>query len=79
MIDVFCCSDYDRHMSTIQEIETAVRELSREDLAAFRNWFTQFDAAAWDRQFEVDVAAGRLDVLADEALNDFRKGRCTDL
>ena len=66
-------------MSTIQEIETAVRKLSREELSAFRSWFVEFDAAAWDRQFEEDVAAGRLDSLAEEALDDLRHGRCRDL
>ena len=34
---------------------------------------------AWDKQFEEDVAAERLDALADEALKDLRDGRCTDL
>lgn len=66
-------------MSTIQEIEDAIRKLSAEELAAFRAWFTEFDAEAWDRRFEEDVAAGRLDALADEALEDLREGRCTDL
>ncbi len=66
-------------MSTIQEIEQAVRRLSPEDLAAFRAWFAEYDAAAWDRQLEQDVAAGRLDALAEEALRDLREGRCTDL
>ena len=42
-------------------------------------WFAEFDAAAWDRQFERDVAEGRLDALADEALRNAREGRCTDL
>jgi hypothetical protein len=66
-------------MSTIQEIEDAIRKLPAEDLAALRAWFAEFDAAAWDRQFEQDVAAGRLDELADEALRDLREGRCADL
>ncbi len=65
-------------MSTIQEIEDAVRRLTPKDLAAFRAWFIQMDADAWDRQIEEDIAAGRLDALADEALNDLREGRCTD-
>jgi hypothetical protein len=65
-------------MSTIEEIEDAVRRLSSKELATFRAWFAQFDAAAWDRQIEDDVAAGRLDALAEEALNDLREGRCTD-
>ncbi|EGJ32638.1 MULTISPECIES: hypothetical protein [Moorena] len=65
--------------SDLGEIERAVSQLSREDLAKFRAWFAEFDAANWDRQFETDVAAGRLDALADKALKDSRQGNCTDL
>ncbi len=66
-------------MSTVSEIEEAVRRLSDGDLAAFRTWFAEYDAAVWDRQFDQDVAAGRLEQLAEEALADLREGRCTDL
>jgi hypothetical protein len=66
-------------MRTLNEIERAVSELSQEDLAAFRAWFAEFDAARWDEQFEADVAAGRLDALAEKALKDLKEGRCTDL
>lgn len=40
------------------------------------NNITKFE---WDRQFEEDVAAGRLDNLARRALQHLREGRCTDL
>ena len=66
-------------MSTVHEIENAVSKLSREELLSFRGWFSTFDAAAWDKQFEQDVAAGHLDALADEAVRDLREGRCRDL
>jgi hypothetical protein len=66
-------------MSTVHEIETAVSQLSREELLVFRDWFSAFDAAAWDKQFEEDVAAGHLDALADEAIRDLREGRCREL
>lgn len=66
-------------MTSIQEIESAVSGLSRQELSAFRAWFTEFDAEAWDRQLEGDAAADRLDRLADEALRDLREGRCTEL
>jgi hypothetical protein len=65
-------------MNTLQEVEQAVRHLSPEDLAAFRAWFAEYDAEAWDRQLDEDVKAGRLDALADEALRELRQGRCTD-
>lgn len=66
-------------MNTVEEIEIAISGLSAKDLAAFRRWFAEFDAASWDRQFEQDVAAGRLDGLAEEALQDLREGRTTEL
>jgi hypothetical protein len=66
-------------MSSIQEIQTAVSELSPEELSVFRAWFAEFDAKVWDQEFEQDVAAGRLETLAEEALQDLRAGRCTDL
>lgn len=66
-------------MSNVEEIEKAVRSLAPQELAAFRAWFAEFDAQAWDRQLEEDVAAGRLDRLAEEAIDDLREGRCTDL
>ena len=66
-------------MSTVPEIEQAIRTLGPQDLAALRDWFAAFAAEIWDRQLEQDVAAGRLDQLADEALRDLNEGRCTDL
>lgn len=57
-----------RNMITLSEIEHAIKQLSSEDLSAFRAWFAEFDAQLWERQFEEDVAAGRLDALAEKAL-----------
>lgn len=66
-------------MNTVLEIETAVRALSSEELSAFRKWFAEFDAAIWDRQFESDVLAGKLDALGDQALQEFHNGTCKPL
>ncbi|MCX7016894.1 MAG: hypothetical protein NTW86_30770 [Candidatus Sumerlaeota bacterium] len=66
-------------MSTVEEIEEAVRRLGPDEMTAFRRWFAEFEAELWDRQFEDDAASGRLDHLAGEALRDLREGRCSDL
>ena len=66
-------------MRTIHEIERAVSGLSAEELSRFRAWFLEFDARLWDRQFASDVAEGRLQALADEALSDLRAGCTTPL
>ncbi len=65
-------------MTAIQELETAVQQLSEDDFVAFRNWFVEYDAQLWDRQFEDDVQAGRLDWLADEAREALREGHCSE-
>ena len=66
-------------MSTVQEIEQAVKKLPAQDLAAFRHWFREFDADAWEQQFAADVMVGKLDHLAAQADADFKAGRCTEL
>jgi hypothetical protein len=66
-------------MSNLQEIETAISQLSTDELTAFCDWFAKFDAEIWDRQFEEDVTSGRLNGLAERALQHLREGRCTDL
>lgn len=39
----------------------------------------ELDADRWDRRFEEDVAAGRLDTLADAALSELRAGHTRPL
>lgn len=62
-------------MATVAEISNAVKRLPKRELARFRKWFAEYDAAVWDRQLEADVAVGRLDALVREALRDHRAGR----
>jgi hypothetical protein len=64
---------------TIQEIEQAITELSPDELARFREWFEEFDAQAWDEQFERDATSGKLDKLANKALKDYRSGKAKEL
>jgi hypothetical protein len=66
-------------MTTVEQITGAVKRLPKKDLARFRKWFADYDAAVWDRQLEQDAAAGRLDALAREALRDHRAGRTREL
>lgn len=66
-------------MSHLEQIESEIAELSRDDLAVLRRWFADFDANAWDRQFEADAKAGKLDRLAADALKDHATGRSTQL
>jgi hypothetical protein len=66
-------------MSKIEILEKQVEGLSAEELARFRRWFAEFDAQAWDRQFEADAKAGKLDALAEKALRAHAAGQSTKL
>ena len=62
-------------MTKIEALEREVEKLSREELAAFREWFLEYDWQAWDRELDEDVAAGKLDKFAAEALEEHRSGK----
>ena len=66
-------------MSRLEKIQNQLTELSSAELAVFRKWFSEFDAAAWDQQFESDVKTGRLDVLTDAALKNHAAGRSKEI
>ena len=66
-------------MTTLEQVTAAVNRLPKKDLARFRRWFAEYDAAVWDRQLEQDIAAGRLEALAREALRDYRARRTTEV
>ena len=66
-------------MTTVELLEQAVAKLHPADLAEFRKWFAEFDAAAWDAQIEADAAAGKLDALAVEALSEYRAGKAQEI
>lgn len=66
-------------MSKVKAIEQQLEKLSPDELASFRRWYAAFDAEAWDRQFEADAKAGKLDTLADNALRAHTSGQTKPL
>jgi len=60
------------HMTTVREIESAIEKLSDAEVAELKAWL-------WDRDIERDVAAGRLDAVAEEALDEHRSGKTRPL
>ena len=66
-------------MSRVEELEGQIKTLSSSEFQELRAWLAEHDAEVWDRQFHADVHAGRLDAIADRALNDFAENRATDL
>jgi hypothetical protein len=64
---------------TIEDLEKAVATLPPDQFAKFRAWFDAFDAARFDQKIERDAMAGKLDRMADAAIDDLHKGRAREL
>ena len=66
-------------MTKIQRLESEVKSLSAQELAAFRAWYEKFDAENWDKQIEADAEAGKLDKLAAQAIADYNTGKAKSI
>lgn len=64
-------------MSKVAQIEKQIEELDNASYAELRDWFIEYEHARWDRQMEVDSAAGKLDWLVEEALAEHRAVKTT--
>jgi hypothetical protein len=66
-------------MATVDQIEAAILQLPPEDFRRLSDWLLELDQQRWDVQLACDVAAGKLDALAEEAIAAFKDGRCRPL
>jgi len=66
-------------MGSIDEIKSAIAHLPEEEFNSFVDWFQKFEEERWDKELEKDIAARKLDNLADEALNEFDAGKSSEL
>ncbi len=55
-------------MSTVQEIEAAISKLTEPEFTELRSWI-------WERDIESDAASGKLNFVAEEALQEHRTGK----
>ena len=61
-------------MLTVEQIENAILELGPNEIGELLEWFLNLDCQRWDVQLEKDIAEGKLDALAAEAIADFESG-----
>jgi hypothetical protein len=54
-------------MSTVTEIESAIRELPKQEFWKLAEWFDEVKERTWDEQIEADAEAGKIDFLFEEA------------
>lgn len=66
-------------MSTIKQIEAVILTLPPEQFQQLWQWILEIDYQRWDEQLEQDIADGKLEALAAEAIAEFKAGHCREL
>ena len=66
-------------MSTVKEIESAIKGLDDRSLGKLSGWFEDYLAEKWEDRFATDAKAGKLDKLGEKADRAFEQGKCRPL
>ncbi|MBW4476143.1 MAG: hypothetical protein KME22_13915 [Hassallia sp. WJT32-NPBG1] len=66
-------------MLTLEQIESAILQLSPDEYKKLIEWFADLDYQRWDEQLEKDIADGKLEALAQEAIAEFKAGHCQEI
>jgi hypothetical protein len=66
-------------MGSIDEIKSAIIHLPEKEFNSFVDWFRKFEEERWDKELKKDIAEGKLESLANEALNEFDAGKSSEL
>ncbi len=61
-------------MDRVEEIETAISDLSPEEYRRLADWFRTREQTRWDEQMDQDSAEGKLDFLFREAEHESEQG-----
>jgi hypothetical protein len=59
---------------SIQELETAIKQLSVKELANLTAWLINYHEQIWDQQIEDDLDSGKLDRFLNEIEREYAAG-----
>ena len=61
-------------MTNVTELQQAILGLSEAEYTELRRWLQDQDWELWEREFDEDVRAGKLDALAAEVMEAKARG-----
>ena len=70
------------HHAKYKSQKSEIRILNKrcsDKLSDLGEWLYKFQNEVWDKQFERNVKAGKLDKLAEKAISDYHAGKCKEL
>ncbi|MFA5832394.1 MAG: hypothetical protein WDA22_02850 [Bacteroidota bacterium] len=66
-------------MNLLEQIQSKIYELSKEERARLREWFDEFDGDSWDKDFDDHLKEKKLDGEVSKAKKNFSDGKFKEL
>lgn len=66
-------------MSLLDDIQSKIYELTKEERARLREWFDEFDGDSWDKDFDQYVRSRKIEKEAANAKQEHSDGKSTEL
>jgi len=66
-------------MSKLNALKAEIESLPNDEFAEIVRWLSEKDWERWDKEIEADSAAGKLEFLVREVLDEKAKGKLKDL
>lgn len=63
----------------LENIQSLIYDLTKEERGRLREWFDEFDGDTWDSELKSDSKGEKLSEHADKAKKDFKEGKAKDL
>ncbi len=62
-------------MSLLEQIQSKIYELSKEERSRLREWFDEFEGDSWDLEFDENITEKKFDAEASKAKSGFVDGK----
>ena len=62
-------------MNLLEQIQSKIYELSKEERSRLREWFDEFEGDSWDLEFDENMKEKKLDGEATKAKQGFSDGK----
>lgn len=66
-------------MSNLEQTKAAILSLPSNEFEKLKQWLFDLDYERWDEQLEQDIAEGKLEAFAQEAIAEFEAGDCREI
>ena len=62
-------------MNLLEQIQSKIYELSKEERSRLREWFDEFEGDSWDQEFDENTKTKKHDAEAAKAKQGFSDGK----